>query len=97
MHVARTAIHDFAFDDTLTNIQNKKISGYDCFNGFIVPDAIFPAASRQGHAHQLLAQDIGENERCHDGGVGLDDELRRVTPSFPHVIFSFGTAPEYEP
>jgi dihydrodipicolinate reductase len=31
-------------------------------------------------------------------GVRLDDELRRLRPtSLPQVIFSFGTAPEYDP
>ena len=64
VHVARTAIHDFAFDDTLNIIPNSP--GYDCFDRFIVNDAIFPAARRQGHAHELFIQDIGENERCHD-------------------------------
>ena len=44
-------------------------AGYSYFDRLIAHDAIFPAASQQGHAHQLFAQDIGENERCHDGGV----------------------------
>ena len=65
VQIARTAIQDFAFDDTLAIMPNLELSGYKS----IARDAIFPAASQQGHAHQLFPQDIGENERCHDGGV----------------------------
>ena len=58
-----------AFDDPLNIMPNLELSGYNYFDRLIAHDAIFPAASQQGHAHQLLAQDTGENERCHDGGV----------------------------
>ena len=69
VHIARTAIQDFAFDDPLNIMPNLELSGYNYFDRLIAHDAIFPAASQQGHAHQLFAQDTGENERCHDGGV----------------------------
>src|SRR6478672_10444867 len=42
----------------------------------MMPDGIFSAASQQGHAQHLVTQDTGENERCHNSGVRLDDELR---------------------
>jgi hypothetical protein len=60
-------IQEFAFDDP--NIMpNLELSGYSYFDRLIA-QCDLPAASQQGHTHQLFAQDTGENERCHDGGV----------------------------
>ena len=54
-----------------------------------------PMAFMGFELRELPAQDVGENQRRDDGGIGFDDEFRRVfTPSLPQVIFSFGTAPE---
>jgi len=33
------------------------------------PDAIFSAASQQGHAQHLMTQDAAKNERYHNGGI----------------------------
>ena len=39
-----------------------------------------------------------KHQRSHNRRVALNDELRRLLSSLPHVILhSFGTAPEYEP
>ena len=51
------------------------------------------ATTAEHHQPRILAK----IERCHNRGVGFDDELRRVDISFPQVIFSLGTAPEYDP
>jgi len=42
----------------------SKLSDYSYL---IDSDAIFVSCRQQ--LHQLLVQDTGENERCHDGGV----------------------------
>ena len=63
-HSARKAIHDFAL---MTIEYMPNLSGYNYFDRLVAHDAI--SCCQEGHAHQLLAQDIGENERCHDAGV----------------------------
>lgn len=41
--------------------------------------------------------EVGEDQRRHDGGIALDDVFGRMDIQLAQVIFSLGTAPEYEP
>ena len=66
-----------------------------CLNRYL---AAVPAMSLIPFApFALPAENFGENQRRNNCRVGFDDEFRRRRRrSLPQVIFSFGTAPEYD-
>lgn len=93
VHIAPTAILDFAFDDPLDIVPNLELSGYNYFDRFIAHDAIFPAAGSDtptSYWPRTQAKMSGATMVASDSMMNFGV----AAESLPHVIFSFGTAPE---